>query len=320
MTKLSEFPMILVMLAGLAAFADAPAGEGGGEGSSGEEAPGARKVQEVGTYGNTPAEFVPYGKSDEPYRRFFMTPLVFRGPGRDKPEPEGLGAVRVGLIAPLEGIGADQPGPDMQRGVVLALEEANAAGGHRGLPFELVTKNDAALWGSSSNTLVELAHEDRVWALIGSIDSNTTPVALLLWLDPEPAERFLKQIDPDRCPAVILGSTRIDDPRVLADLPHWIETLALPLLRPDQQEMLYEALGYDMVTAIAPAARRAGATPAKIREGLSEASSLPGRSGTFHFDQRGNRTGDLSVGVIRGENSRVDASPRKVTSHGRPTT
>jgi hypothetical protein len=164
--KLSEFLMILVMLAGLAAFAHTPAGEGGGEGSSGEEAPGAREVQEEGTYGNSPAEFVPYADSDEPHRRFFMTPLVFRGPGRDKPEPERLGAVRVGLIAPLEGIGDDQPGPDMQRGVVLAR----------------------------------------------------------------------------------------------------------PSLRPDQREM------------------------------LREARSRPGRSGTIHFDQRRNRTGDLPVGVIRGKN------------------
>jgi ABC-type branched-subunit amino acid transport system substrate-binding protein len=66
----------------------------------------------------------------------------------------------------------------MKRAVELALEEANAAGGVDGLPFELYARNDDALWGSSSNTLVSFAYEDRVWALIGSPDSNSTHVAL----------------------------------------------------------------------------------------------------------------------------------------------
>ena len=48
----------------------------------------------------------------------------------------------------------------------LAFEETNAGGGYSGRPFELVVRNDEALWGSSANTLVELAYEENVWAVI----------------------------------------------------------------------------------------------------------------------------------------------------------
>lgn len=130
------------------------------------------------SYGRTPRELVPYGKSADPYRHFYEDAPVARGPGRDAPEPVLPGTVRIGLLAPLEGPGPLEAGMDLQRGVQLALAEANASGGYRGIPFELVSKNDQALWGASSNTLVELAYVDRVWAMIGSIDSNSTHVAL----------------------------------------------------------------------------------------------------------------------------------------------
>ena len=31
-----------------------------------------------------------------------MTPLPFRGTGREKPEPKGLESVKIGLLAPLD--------------------------------------------------------------------------------------------------------------------------------------------------------------------------------------------------------------------------
>ncbi len=129
-------------------------------------------------YGNTPARLVPYSRSAEPYRRFYQDPLTFRGPGREEPTPAGLRSVRVGLLAPMEETDDAPAGLGLLRGAELALAEANAAGGYRELPFELVVRNDQALWGSSANTLIDLAYREDVWALIGSVDSNSTHVAL----------------------------------------------------------------------------------------------------------------------------------------------
>jgi ABC-type branched-subunit amino acid transport system substrate-binding protein len=163
----------------LAAGPPLPAGEGGKEDTAAAQSRAETATDKTGeAYGATPAELVPYRKTAEPYRRFFTTAPQFRGPGRYGPDPKNLKSVRIGLIAPLYGTREDLHGRDLKQGVELALEEANAEGGYAGLPFELVAKNDQALWGASSNTLVELAYGDEVWAIIGSIDSNSTHVAL----------------------------------------------------------------------------------------------------------------------------------------------
>jgi len=64
--------------------------------------------------------------------------------------------------------------------------------------------------------------------------------------------------------------------------------------------MLRAALGYDMVRAVAMAARRAGAQPDRIREELASGFRFDGQSGSFHFDRAGNRVGAIRVGVVRG--------------------
>lgn len=136
-------------------------------------------------YAGTPRELVPYRRSAAPYRRFFVDPPVWRGPGRHEEAPAGLETVRIGLLAPLVGGQDAWAGQELERGVTLAIEEANAAGGLGGIPFELVPRNDDALWGSSANTLAELAYDQGVWAVIGSIDSTSTHVALRLALKAE---------------------------------------------------------------------------------------------------------------------------------------
>jgi ABC-type branched-subunit amino acid transport system substrate-binding protein len=125
---------------------------------------------------------------------------------------------------------------------------------------------------------------------------------LLLWLDPEPALAYLRAL-PRRGarPPIILASTRLDDRKFLAGVPAWAEGMALPLLRASATSpAVEEALGYDLVRLIAAAARRVGAEPALIREGLAAGSALAGKSGTFRFDEWGNRRGAIPVGVIRG--------------------
>lgn len=137
-----------------------------------------------GNYGDAPAEMVPYNQSQAPERRFFQAPLEFRGPGRDAPDPV-VPAINIGLLAPLHGTDRDADGQNVKRGVELAFAEANAAGGVKGVPFALLAYNDDQKWGASSNTLVRMAYMDKDWVVIGSLDSNSTHIALRATLKAE---------------------------------------------------------------------------------------------------------------------------------------
>ena len=136
-------------------------------------------------YGNTPEELRPFSRFvKEPYKRFFETPLEFTGPGRDKPAPE-VETIKIGVLAPLDRSHEDYLGVPMLQGVQLAMEEANAAGGHNGKPFELVVRNDTGLWGASANEIVSFSYDDKVWAVLGSIDGANTHIAIRVALKTE---------------------------------------------------------------------------------------------------------------------------------------
>ena len=76
------------------------------------------------------------------------------------------------------------------------------AGGYGGKPFRLVTHNDydnwqmsksavagaskdSAIWGAASNDAVRMIYDDKVWAMFGSISSESTHIALRLTLKGE---------------------------------------------------------------------------------------------------------------------------------------
>lgn len=129
-------------------------------------------------YGRTPDTIIPFRNFHDPYLRFFQAPMEFLGAGRDY-TPDVLPAtVRIGLLGPLGSAPDGDLGQYMLEGVTLALEQANAAGGWRDIPFELVTRSDGGLWGASSNELVDFSYTDKVLAVIGSIDGASTHVAL----------------------------------------------------------------------------------------------------------------------------------------------
>lgn len=115
---------------------------------------------------------------------------------------------------------------------------------------------------------------------------------LLLWLDADPAVGFLEALPIELSRYSILGSTRLDDRAFLERVGTRAEGLTLPMLR--------ASLGYDMVRAVATAARRAGAQPDRIREELASGFIFDGQSGSFHFDPAGNRKGAIRIGVVRG--------------------
>ena len=71
----------------------------------------------------------------------------------------------------------------------MAIEEANAAGGYGGKPFKLMVHNDRALWGASSNEIVKMAYDEKVWAMLGSVGADSTHIALRVSLQGRTAHR-----------------------------------------------------------------------------------------------------------------------------------
>lgn len=128
-------------------------------------------------YGNTPDKFVPYGNFKDAYIKHFMEPYPFLGAGREKAEPVGLETVRIGFLGPLEGSKDDLKGKQMLQAATLALEQANAKGGYKGIPFELMPHNDVGLWGAAANEVVTMDDEE-VWVILGSINDIVTHVAI----------------------------------------------------------------------------------------------------------------------------------------------
>jgi branched-chain amino acid transport system substrate-binding protein len=127
-------------------------------------------------YADTPAELLPFQGLGRPYKRFFTKPAEFRGPGRADPEPEGLTEARIGALVPRRGPDV-RHGKSLERGITLAVEQANAAGGLRpGLPFALIVRDEAAAWGAAADAAVELVSEHGVWGLIGAFEDASSHV------------------------------------------------------------------------------------------------------------------------------------------------
>lgn len=136
-------------------------------------------------YGNTPEELRPFGRFvQRPYKQFFVDPLEFTGPGREKPEPD-VDSVVIGLLAPLDRSHEAYIGQPMLLATELVIEEANAEGGYKGKPFKLVVRNDTGLWGASANEIVTFSYDDEAWAVIGTVDGANTHIAIRVALKTE---------------------------------------------------------------------------------------------------------------------------------------
>jgi len=136
----------------------------------------SRQPGEYPYYGNAPADMLPY-RNIEPYYRYWLERLPFRGPGRDYTDPTNLTSLKVGLLSPPP-YGAEARRGEMSRkGVMLAFDEENASRPSGKLPFEVVEKADSPQWGSAANIAVEFADKE-VLGFIGTIDGDATHVAL----------------------------------------------------------------------------------------------------------------------------------------------
>lgn len=147
-------------------------------------------------YASTPDYVAPFGRFQEPFKRHFLEQMEYTGPGRAKPEPKHVDTVRIGFLGPIMptvsvatgGKSHEEPlGIKMLQGARLAVEEANARGGYlrRRIPFELVIKNDNGLWGASGNEIIDLAYNDQVWAILGTIDGANSHIAIRVALKVE---------------------------------------------------------------------------------------------------------------------------------------
>ena len=112
--------------------------------------------------------------ADEPYKKMLDDPMTFTGTETlDGAESEN--EYRIGVFAPDDD---DHPvGRDLVRGVSLAVEQANAAGGVDGKPLRMVRRWADDPWGAGSKEVIRMVFEDMVWALIGGPDGETTHVA-----------------------------------------------------------------------------------------------------------------------------------------------
>src|SRR5208282_878769 len=139
-----------------------------------------------------------------PYYEFYQDLIEYNGAARDIPDPDlkDLNEIRIGLLAPLYDHPDQVLGNRMLSGANMAIDEANAAGGYCGKPFRLVTHNDynnwqnrsaaaagvskdSAIWGAASNDAVRMIYDDKVWAIFGSLSSESTHITLRLMLKAE---------------------------------------------------------------------------------------------------------------------------------------
>jgi len=194
-----------VLLLVLAALLTCVAGaQTSGTCSCGSNPPGRPAPRSMHPYAGAPDDLRPYAKFQKPYYEHYNDLIEYNGAARDIPDPDlkTLDEIRIGFLAPLYDHPDQVLGHRMLNGAQLAVAEANASGGYCGKPFRIVTHNDydnwqnsrlatqgpdkdSAIWGSASNDAVKMIYEDKVWAMFGSISSESTHIALRLSLKAE---------------------------------------------------------------------------------------------------------------------------------------
>ncbi len=170
----------------------------------GHNRPGLPLPRSLKPYTGAPEDLRPFSKYTPPYYEYYQDLVEYNGAARDIPDPDpnSLNEIRIGFLAPLYDHPDQVLGNRMLNGATMAIDEANAGGGYGGKPFRLVTHNDydnwqmsksatvaaskdSAIWGAASNDAVRMIYDDKVWAMFGSISSESTHIALRLTLKGE---------------------------------------------------------------------------------------------------------------------------------------
>lgn len=140
-------------------------------------------------YANMPAQAVPFRRYRKPYQEWYVDPntLEYNGAARSVPggDLSRLSEINIGVLSPLDKDNPDSVyGIAMLHGAQLAIEEANTQvgddgkPGDHGKPFALKVHDDLPLWGASAMEIVKMRFDENAWAMLGSIDSASTHIAL----------------------------------------------------------------------------------------------------------------------------------------------
>ena len=153
----------------------------------GSQPAGRPATRSLKPYTGAPDDLRPFSKFTVRYFEFYQDLIEYNGGARDVPDPDikDLSEIRIGFVGPLHDHPQQVLGNRMLNGATLAIEEANANGGYGGKPFKLMLHNDSAIWGAASNEIVKMVYDEKVWAMFGSISSDTTHIALRLTLKAE---------------------------------------------------------------------------------------------------------------------------------------
>lgn len=174
----------LVCVVGFAGSALSQAGSGC---KCGSNPPGPPATRSLKPYDGVPEDLRPYSKFTTPYFEHYTDLIEYNGAAREIPDPDlsQLSEIRIGFLGPLYNHPDQAMGNRMLHGAQMAVDEANAAGGYCGKPFKLMLHNDSAIWGASSNEVVKMVYDEKVWAMFGSISGDTTHIALRVTLKAE---------------------------------------------------------------------------------------------------------------------------------------
>jgi len=168
----------------------------------GAHPPGPPADRTVEPYAQTPQDLEPYERFAKPYYQNYTHPNLYTGAARDIPDPVDIKEVRIGFLGPIAKQSDQVYGLRMLHGAQMAIDDANARGGYGGKPFRLMVHDDysnwqfaaeggeqrptdSAIWGAPLDESVKMIYDENVWAVFGSISSESTHMILRLALKAE---------------------------------------------------------------------------------------------------------------------------------------
>ncbi|MEI6044047.1 MAG: ABC transporter substrate-binding protein [Chloroflexota bacterium] len=145
----------------------------------------------------------------------------------------GTGDIRIGLMGPLTGA-SQALGTAIDRGVILAIEETNAAGGINGRKIAIIKRDDKADPETGLNNVQDLMDKEKVLALIGTgntgVGSKQAPLvnqAKVPWIIPIATGTLITH-DATSTPNYIFRVSMQDDQQVAFVTSYLVDKLKAP--------------------------------------------------------------------------------------------
>lgn len=193
--------------------------------------------------------------------------------------------LNIGLLIPSAGPLRSE-GIAVRNGVRMAVDDAGARGRYR---FMLLVRPDNDPWGAGTQEMVRLAFDDRVYGLIGGLDSRSAHLAEQVAVKSQVIFLTLNAGDPTLTTAGVPWAFRCAPPlgRAVSISP---EFRARYRRRFGLDPPAAAALAYDAATLLEHALIDTHATrnPLTLARAI-DALPHPGVTGPIVFDQHGNR-------------------------------